>query len=409
VTLTNANSESLDHPRGAGLLRWAVCMSVVCVALFAGSGCSGRSVKEENPVFAPPPPRRALVNASADAEEQRLAGMLQTAEGQIHSAGTSEISTGPLTGTSIVALVNGRPVFLDDVMRDFRFVVETNAQIPESQRQRILENELRKRLPKYVDDELVMQAVRLKIPESRQQEVRETLEPRFQELLEKMREGQKKNSREELVEWLASQGSSVDDLRSSFVRIQLVEGYITSNAQVPEKISREELLRYYEEHIGDYTPPEQLRFSKIVVRFEKHGGPAGAEARMSEVLAGLSAGREFGELAAEYSDALNAEKRGDMGWVRRGTLTADLEELLFSMQAGMVSDVKSYGDRLELFYVADHSLPQTVPFADVQKEIEEQLLNQKREQAREAVREELRASGTVVMAGQPTSANSGPF
>ena len=378
-----------------------------CLLLLAASGCSGRSVKEDNPVFAPPPPRRTLVNASADVEEQRLAGEIQTADGPVRSVGTSQLSTGPLTGTSIVALVNGRPVFLDDVMRDYRILVETNPQIPENQRQRILDNELRKRLPKYVDDELVMQAVKLKIPEDRQKEVRETLEPRFQELLEKMRVGQQKNSMQELYDWLASQGSSVEDLRNSFLRIQLVEGYITSNAKVSEKVSRDELLRYYEEHRGDYTPPEQLRFSKIVVRFEKHGGREGADARMAEAIAALNAGREFGEVAAEFSDALNAEKRGDMGWVRRGTLTSDLEEQLFSMQVGSVSEVKPFSDRLELFHVADYSSPQTIPFADVQKEIEEQLLNLKREQAREAVREELRQAGNVVMAGQTLSGSSG--
>ena len=384
------------------------CAATLALALLLTSaGCSGRSVKEDNPVFAPPPPRRTLVNASADAEELRLAGELQTAAGPVRSVGTSQITSGPLTGTSIVALVNGRPIFFDDVMRDFRILVESNAQIPENQRQRVLENELRKRLPKYVDDELVMQAVKLKIPAERQKEVRETLEPRFQELLEKMRVGQQKNSMQELYDWLASQGSSVEDLRNSFVRIQLVEGYITSNAQVPEKVSREELLRYYDEHLADYTPPEQLRFSKIVVRFEKHGGREGADARMAEALAALSAGRDFGDVAAEYSDALNAEKRGDMGWVRRGTLTADLEEQLFSMQVGSVSEVKSFNDRLELFCVSDYSSPQSIPFADVQKEIEEQLLNLKREQAREAVREELRQAGNVVMAGQTASGSSG--
>lgn len=380
--------------------------------LLAANGCNGRSIREDNPVFAPPPPRRTLVNNSADAEEQRLADELQTAEGPIRSVGTSQLSAGPLTGTSIVALVNGRPVFLDDVMRDYRILVETNTQIPENQHQRILENELRKRLPKYVDDELVMQAVKLKIPADRQKEVRETLEPRFQELLEKMRVGQKQNSMQELYDWLASQGSSVDDLRNSFVRIQLVEGYITSNAKASDKVSREELLRYYEDHRGDYTPPEQLRFSKIVVRFEKHGGREGAEGRMADAIAALNAGSEFGEVAAQFSDALSAEKRGDMGWVRRGTLTPDLEEQLFSMQVGSVSEVKPFSDRLELFYIADYSNPQTIPFADVQKEIEEQLLNLKREQARDAVREELRQAGHVVMAGQArsgVSGSSGPF
>jgi parvulin-like peptidyl-prolyl isomerase len=379
-------------------------------ALLASTGCNGRSVREDNPVFAPPPPRRTLVNAAADAEEQRLAGLLTAGAENVRSTGTAQLNSGPLTGNTIVAHVNGRPVFLDDVMRDYRMVVENNPDIPDQHRQRILETELGKRLPKYVDDELVMQAAQLKIPKEKQDEVRQTLEPRFQEVVEKIRVRENKATQQELDQWLASQGSSIDDLRNSFFRIQLVEGYITSNAQVPEKVSREELLRYYEQHRSDYTPQEQIRFSKIVIRFQKHGGKAQAEQRMNEVLSGLAAGRDFGDLATEYSDALNAEKRGDMGWIGRGALAADLEELLFSLQPGTASSVKSFADRLELYFLTDSNNPQTIPFADVQKEIEEQLLEQKRQQAREAVREQLRAAGTVVMAGQSSAPkSSGPF
>ncbi|MFM7058196.1 MAG: peptidylprolyl isomerase [Planctomycetota bacterium] len=380
------------------------------VTLLAAPGCNGRSIKEDNPVFAPPPPRRTLVNESADAEELRLAGLLQSGDGPLQTVGTSQLGSGPLAGNTIVALVNGRPVFLDDVMRDYRMVIENNPDIPEQHRQRILETELRKRLPKYVDDELVMQAAQLKIPKEKQTEVRQTLEPRFQEVVEKIRQRENKSSQQELDQWLGSQGSSIEDLRNSFFRIQLVEGYITSNAQVPEKVSREELLRYYEDHRGDYTPQEQIRVSKIVVRFQKHGGEEPARQRMDEVLNGLAAGREFGDLATEYSDALNAEKRGDMGWIGRGSLAADLEELLFSLQPGTASPVKSFDDRLELYFLADYNNPQTIPFSDVQKEIQEQLLEQKRQQAREAVREQLRVAGTVVMAGQASAPkSSGPF
>jgi hypothetical protein len=80
------------------------------------------------------------------------------------------------------------------------------------------------------------------------------------------------------------------------------------------------------------------------------------------------------------------------------------------MQAGTVSPVCPFNDRLEIYYLADHSDTNTIPFAEVQKEIQEQLLEQKREQAREAVREQLREAGTVVMFGQSSNTkSSGPF
>lgn len=392
----------------AGILRW-LRHSCRIVLLLAGlsacllPGCSGKSAKVDNPVFAPAPPRRALVNKAADEEEQRLAEVDRSdATGtHVQATGFQRLSSGPLSGNSVVAIVNGQSVFLDDVLGGVRHMIESNPELSDDQRQAILLNELRKRLSRYTEDQLIVQAVERKIPADRRKDIRASLEPKFDEVLESILKKENKATPQELDDWLATQGTSVDELRENFFRIQMVEGYVTSLAKVPEKVDREELLRYYNEHLADYTAPEQIRFSKIVIRFEKHGGQAGADEVIGQVVSQLNQSRDFGDVAAEFSDASNREKRGDMGWIKRGSLNPELEELLFALEPGSTSSVQTYADRFEVFHIADRKVSSTVPFADVQKEIEEQLLNQKRTEARQSVRDQIRSKGNITTVVEP--------
>ncbi|RLT20214.1 MAG: hypothetical protein DWI29_04160, partial [Planctomycetota bacterium] len=108
-------------------------------------GCKGTTVKEDNPVFTSAPPRRSLVNHAADAEEQRLAQQADTTEAGVVPVAFHEIGVTPLTGSSVVATVNGKPVFVDDVLGGVRRRIESDPSLTDEQRQQILLQALRAR------------------------------------------------------------------------------------------------------------------------------------------------------------------------------------------------------------------------------------------------------------------------
>ena len=245
------------------------------LTLVGTSGCKGRSLKVPNPVFADAPPRRSLVNHTADAEEQKLA-MTQAGTGSdVQQIGFSRNQSGPLTGTTVVAEVNGKPLFVDDVLGGARQIIESDPRLPDSKRQEVIEATLRKRLPKHVEDELIVQALEKKIPDDKRDAIKKTLEPQFQKVIAGIKEKEGFVTDQQLNERLAREGISVDSLRDNFIRMQMVEGYIGTSIKVPETIDRELLVNYYQEHISDYTPVEEVRFAEIVIRFRDHGGREG--------------------------------------------------------------------------------------------------------------------------------------
>jgi peptidyl-prolyl cis-trans isomerase D len=167
--------------------------------------------------------------------------------------------------------------------------------------------------------------------------------------------------------------------------------------KVPDKIDREELLQYYREHLDEYTGEEEVRFAEIVIRFRDHDGREGAEQTMATVVAQLQSGKDFGDVAAAMSDTLTKEKRGEVGWIKRDSLSDKaLENLLFDLPDGQLSKVQVQNDRFEVYKVIAHRDPGTTPFQEVQSDIEDRLLKQRREEARAKVRKEIREKGNVV-------------
>jgi parvulin-like peptidyl-prolyl isomerase len=393
VTFHSLQSQRLSRqPERGGLY------GVLFLLTLLLTGCQGRSVKEENPVFASAPPRRSLTNADADAEETRLANQSpQMTNGDVIPVVFSRDPVAPITGTTVVAQVNGKPIFADDVLGGARFRIETDPRYDENSRQKVMEVTLRAMLPKYVDDQLVVQALEQKIPLDKRNLIRDTLEPKFLELLEKIKKDKGINSDAELAEFLAKDNLTVDALRETYLRHQMVEGYLSSMIKVPEKMDRGDLLEYYQAHIADYTPDEEVRFAEIVVRFSNHGGREEAEQVMNSVVTQLRSGKDFGDVAKAMSDNLSAEKRGDMGWIKRETLAdKSLEAELFELPVGELTDVKEREGRFEIYRVVDHRAPRTIPFQELQKEIEAKLLQERHDEARKQVRKELRDKANVV-------------
>jgi parvulin-like peptidyl-prolyl isomerase len=374
---------------------------MVIVMLLTGisAGCKGRSIKVENPVFAEAPPRRSLVNNSADEIEARITQGENTADTQldVNQVGLSRTKPEKFTGSTVVAEVNGTPVFVDDVLGGGRQIIENDPKLSDQQKQMVIETALKRRLPKHIEDELIMQALQKKIPKDKRESIKESLEPQFVEFVEQVKKDNKFTTDEELEQKLAAEGSTLKSLRDLFMRSQMIDGYVFSLIKVPDKIDREELLQYYHDHISEYTPEEKVRYAEIVVRFREHGGEDGAKKAMTTIVNQLQNGEDFGDVAEAMSDALSAEQRGDKGWIKRGELSdTALEEMLFELPADQMTRVVVRPERFEVYKVIDHRKPEQIPFQTVQKDIEKKLMGERRKEASELVREEITSQGNVV-------------
>ncbi len=356
------------------------------------SGCAGKSLIDDNPVIAETPPRIKLANRATtrtvSADNKDTTNPIRT---------VSHTSSTKLEGNTVVAEVNGRPIFVDDLIGSMRLTLEADPNIPPDQRQEILHVQVKGRLQSYVDQEIVLQALRRAIPEDRQDEIRESLMGPFGEVLGNIKRDNDVQTESEMNEILAQQGLSVDLLRESFMRIQMVQGYLSSVTEVNETVDRMEMVKYYNDHKDEFTSEERVRAQEIVVLFNKNGGRQGAEAKMTHVVKELQKDRSFADLAMEYSDALSAEKRGDIGWLNKGSLAdKNVDAALFALPEGKMTKVYVRDDRFEVYRVVDHQLARTSSFTEVQQSIEDKIKQGRRDAARTKAMDKLRGKAIVV-------------
>ena len=118
-------------------------------------------------------------------------------------------------------------------------------------------------------------------------------------------------------------------------RIQYV---IVSATVPPQTVSDQDAQAYYDNNVKEYEQLPQVHAAHILVRVPPVGGSEAenkAKAKIEDVLKRARAGEDFAKLAKETSeDTANAQKGGDLGFVKRGDLVPQFEQAAFALKKG---------------------------------------------------------------------------
>ncbi len=135
-------------------------------------------------------------------------------------------------------------------------------------------------------------------------------------------------------------------------------------------VTFDEIKNYFDTHRNDFTRPEMVKFSHIVVRTKDEA---------EDLLKRLNQGENFKELATQYSTTPEAENGGEVGWVSRGELHESLEKAVFSLPVGKISPVVKTPYGYHIFEVQSKRPPGLKSLHDAMGEIESRLSHEKQE------------------------------
>lgn len=102
-------------------------------------------------------------------------------------------------------------------------------------------------------------------------------------------------------------------------------------------VTGEFMLQYYNENLEKFQIPESTRLRSILIRAEPGGGQKAwdeAFARTNELLDEIKSGKDFAELAKEFSQDIYAASGGDMGLGHQGTIIPEVEVVANKLQVG---------------------------------------------------------------------------
>jgi peptidyl-prolyl cis-trans isomerase D len=123
--------------------------------------------------------------------------------------------------------------------------------------------------------------------------------------------------------------------------------YVVLDAKAIEgqvSVTDDEVAAYYKANAARFTAPEERRASHILVAVNKDAKPAdkaAARAKAEAILAELKkAPASFAQVAkAKSEDPGSAEQGGDLGVIEKGSLVPSVEQSIFALKQGEISNV----------------------------------------------------------------------
>jgi foldase protein PrsA len=148
---------------------------------------------------------------------------------------------------------------------------------------------------------------------------------------------------EELAEYYGGKDAMTQTLAMYNINLDQVREDVTVNIKLEKLLSQrieitdQEVQEHFQVNQEAYAVEEQIKVSHILVDSEETA---------QEITTLLAEGRNFADLAEEYStDTGSKNQGGNLGMVTRGEMVEEFEQAAFAMQPGQISDpVKSeYG------------------------------------------------------------------
>jgi peptidyl-prolyl cis-trans isomerase SurA len=194
------------------------------------------------------------------------------------------------------------------------------------------------------------------------------LNQRVQEIIRENFNG----DRNTFIKMLQSQTYTLGEFKKLETEKMIVQAMRHKNVEINTIVSPNKIQDYYHQHIAEFTSKEQIKLRMIMISAGT-SDRAGQKAMAEEILGKLVNGAEFDRMAQIYSEDSTRDLGGDWGWVDRGTLTAPLEKVAFSLRPGKVSNIVEVGGNYYILKIEGKRGGVTRPFAEVREEIEKKL------------------------------------
>lgn len=178
--------------------------------------------------------------------------------------------------------------------------------------------------------------------------------------------------------------------------------YLDKQGSAVAEPTEKEVKAYYDQKSDEFTNLASSHIRHILVKTEDEA---------KDILNKLRKGSKFDELAAKYSTCPSKERGGDLGWMPRGRLVKEIEDVAFSMNNGEISGPVQTRFGYHIVLLEDKRPESKSSYDEVKDYIFEQLKYQKQQDLYEKLSDSLRKQFNVQVVApeeQPQAAPGAP-
>ena len=217
--------------------------------------------------------------------------------------------------------------------------------------------------------------------------------------LDQIRVQNKLKDMDELEKAVSHEGLNWDDFKNNIRNKILTQQVISREVGSHITITHEEAQKYYEEHKNDFVKPEQvaLRAIELSTEGKSEADAAQLKKKAEDLLKRINDGEDFAVLAKRFSDGATAQQGGFLGVYKRGELSKQLEDMVFTMKKNQLTDVIETKQGFLIMQVLERYEAGVQPFEKVENEIMDQLYSERMQPALRDYLKTLREQSYVVI------------
>ncbi len=205
--------------------------------------------------------------------------------------------------------------------------------------------------------------------------------------LDDLRKQMHADSMEDLEKAAQAQGVSFEEFKQNMKDTILTQKVIQQEVGAHISVTQQEIQDFYNQHKEEMQRPETVRLSEILVSTQPTAAatPGGqsqpssedvvakAKAGADAIYAQLQKGAKFDDLAKSLSAGPTAAQGGDLEYFKKGTLSKQLEDQVFSLKAGQYTEPIRTNQGWVILKVTEHISEGVPPLKEVEPMIQERL------------------------------------
>lgn len=181
------------------------------------------------------------------------------------------------------------------------------------------------------------------------------------------------NDRVEFMEFLQAQGLTPREFRQELQKKIIAAVMRNEIRRTESEISPEMIEEYYRENQDQFFEDEKVHLRIILLKSLAGDSMRVLEETAAKAITELEGGADFAEVAKKYSNGGRRRDGGDWGWVERGDLRSDLEEVAFALTPGEFSKPFATGNQIFILFAEERKAAGVQPLADVREQIEKAI------------------------------------
>jgi len=163
---------------------------------------------------------------------------------------------------------------------------------------------------------------------------------------------------------LQQAGTTEDQLRMVVEKGVVVNTVISKMVLEPAQMSEGALNDYYEKNITKFKQPEEVKLRLISTKDEK---------KAHEALDRIKDGEEFGNVATKLSEDNYRIMGGNIGYVHRGRVIKEIEDIAFNLNVGVASGLIKAGGTWYIIKVDEKKPEHQMTFEESRVKLKKEL------------------------------------